>query len=83
MRKKLLDFRTSRCQMPRDFRETEEALVELVHFLTARSGLPLNKVKLFLRTKMSDSDVTVLEHLDAEGRAFVNRLKIFINQSED
>lgn len=69
--------------MPRELSNTEEALVELVHFLVVRSGLPINKVKIFLRTKMANSDSTVLEHLDSEGKAFVNRLKIFINQSED
>lgn len=67
----------------RDLSELEEALVEHTHFLASRSQLPVSKVKLFLSTRMKGSDMTVLEHLDAEGRAFVNRLKIFINQSED
>lgn len=57
--------------------------MELVHFLTSRSGMPVNRVKVFLKTKMAGSELSVIEHLDQEGRAFVNRLKIFINQSED
>lgn len=69
--------------MSRDLNETELALVELVHFLVTRSDLPVNKIKVFLNTKVSGSNSTVLEHLDSEGRAFVNRLKIYINQSED
>lgn len=67
----------------RELKESEEALVELVHFLVIRSRLPIAKVKAFLNTRVSGSNLTVLEHLDTEGRAFVNRLKIFINQSED
>ena len=69
--------------MPRELNETEEALVELIHFLALRSDLPVSKIKMFLNTKVSGSDSTVLEHIDSEGKAFVNRLKIFINQSED
>lgn len=69
--------------MSRDLNETEEAIVELVHFLVLRSGLPVAKVKAFLNTKVSGTDTTVIEHIHSEGRAFVNRLKIFINQSED
>lgn len=69
--------------MSRDLNGTEQALVELVHFLVTRSDMPINKIRIFLNTKVSGSNRTVLEHLDAEGSAFVNRLKIFINQSED
>ncbi len=68
--------------MPRQFSESEDALIELVHFLVLRSGLPVNKVKMFLNTKVDGTELTVLDHLDSEGKAFVNRLKIFINQSE-
>lgn len=57
--------------------------MELVQFLVERSNLPINKIKIFLSTKVNGSNRTVLEHLDAEGSAFVNRLKIYINQSED
>ena len=57
--------------------------MELVHFLATKPELPINKVKIFLKTKVSESNMTVMEHLDHEGSAFVNRLKIFINQSED
>lgn len=63
--------------------EKDEALVELIHFLVTRSDLPVSKVKAFLATKVSNSNMTVMQHLESEGRAFVNRLKIFINQSED
>lgn len=70
-------------EMSRELTEKEEALVELVHFLALRSGLPINKVKMFLNTKVSGTDETVIEHVEKEGKAFVNRLKIFINQSED
>lgn len=69
--------------MQEHLNETEEALAELVHFLTLRSGLPVTKVKTFLNTKVSGSHATVIEHVRSEGKAFVNRLKIFINQSED
>lgn len=69
--------------MSRELNETEKALVELVHFLVTRSDMPINKIRMFLNTKVSGTNATVLEHLDSEGRAFVNRLKIFINQSED
>ena len=69
--------------MPREITETEQALVELVHFLATRSELPVTKIRLFLQTQVADSKMTVIEHLDSEGRAFVNRLKIFVNQSED
>lgn len=69
--------------MSRDLNELEESLVELVHFLAVRSELPVTKIKMFLNTKVSGSEMTVLEHLENEGRVFVNRLKIFINQSED
>lgn len=68
--------------MPRQISESEDALIELVHFLVLRSGLPVNKVKMFLNTKVDGTELTVLDHLDSEGKAFVNRLKIFINQSE-
>lgn len=69
--------------MSRELNETEQALVELVHYLALKTDLPVNKIKVFLNTQVAGSKSTVLEHLDSEGRAFVNRLKIFINQSED
>ena len=69
--------------MSRPLTNREEALVELVHFLATRSGLSPRKIQRFLETKVTDSHLTVLEHLDKEGMAFVNRLKIFVNQSEN
>lgn len=69
--------------MSREMTETEKALVELVHFATSYSGMSLQKVKNLITAKANGSNQTVLERIDLEGCEFVNRLKIFINQSED
>lgn len=65
----------------------EELLVELVHYLTfgsdSEQGLPLKEVQKFLITPISSKDgKTPIECLRTEGRAFINELKIFMNETE-
>jgi chromosome segregation and condensation protein ScpB len=65
--------------MQEDLSEFEQSLLELTHFL-ASEGLTVRDVYRFLDSK-SDARRTVMERLRSDGKAFVNELKIFVNQS--
>ncbi len=74
--------------MKRELSSFEEALVELVHFLSsdahALGGQTPRTIRKFLTSPVaSKGGLTPLELLEQDGMAFVNELKIYVNNMED
>lgn len=66
----------------RELTDFEQNLIDLVQYLSV-NGLNLKEIKHFLVTKSKDhNNATPIEHIQKHGAAFLNELKIFINENE-
>lgn len=64
----------------RKLTEQETLLIELVHYMAYGTDLDLNTVKTLLVAPIpGKKGKNCLECLEAEGRAFMNELKTFVN----